>query len=203
MSIFDDAYKKLLSKFSDWITIDDNQSNWTIEDFPYETGVNEDLTKPHCWKCVTVNKCWFKNEKGKKPEEYDPYGPPNLYHPNCHCNKLGMATPLQSKIKLIITNGKIEWMIKAKIPTVLNAMGYKESDKDEILQLVYTLARKSYEDGDYEIRDHNKFGVAITLFYNFPGKNEDAGKTYRLKSGWMVFPNGKIKANTLIGGFVK
>ena len=62
-----DSYKDLINtSFSKWIKVEDKQSKWTIEDFPYNTGVDEDITKPHCWKCVTVNKCWFKNEENKK-----------------------------------------------------------------------------------------------------------------------------------------
>ena len=59
-----DSYKDLINaSFSKQIKVEDNQSKWTIEDFPYNTGVDEDITKPHCWKCVTVNKCWFKKRR--------------------------------------------------------------------------------------------------------------------------------------------
>ena len=30
-----------------WVQILDNKSNWTIEDFPYDKGVDENITKPH------------------------------------------------------------------------------------------------------------------------------------------------------------
>lgn len=50
----------------------------------------------------------------------------------------------------------------------------------------------------------DKKGVKITLhILDFPGINEDVGKIYKLKTGWTIFPNGKIKANTIIGGFIK
>ena len=80
MSVFDNMKDKLLSYFtsndkisSDWIKINDKKTScgWTIEDFPYDIGVNEKITEPHCWKCVTVNQCWFKNEEDKKPEHFD------------------------------------------------------------------------------------------------------------------------------------
>lgn len=67
-----DAYKSQINAyFSEWIKINDNKSIWTIEDFPYKTGVDEELTYPHCWKCVTINNCIFKNEDEKKPVEFD------------------------------------------------------------------------------------------------------------------------------------
>ena len=71
MSMFKDVHDKIMFYFSDWISVDDNKSKWTIEDFPYSTGVDENVTYPHCWRCVTVNQCWFKNEEGKKPEHFD------------------------------------------------------------------------------------------------------------------------------------
>lgn len=94
MNAFESIQDKVLANFSEWIQINDPKSNWTIEDFPYETEVDEDATKPHCWKCVTVNQCWFKNENGKKPITFDyskysfsevPKSKRGLYHPNCHC----------------------------------------------------------------------------------------------------------------------
>lgn len=102
---FLDAYKNEIdAHFSEWIKINDSSSGcgWTIEDFPYAVGVDESLTEPHCWKCVSVNQCWFKNEEGKKPKEFD-YGnysfseisksKRGLYHPNCHCKKFGVNVP--------------------------------------------------------------------------------------------------------------
>ena len=84
MNVFDNIREKLLSYFntndeisSDWIKINDGSNPWTIEDFPYRIegaqflseeekqkmlGVPEDGVDDHCWKCITVNQCWFKNE---------------------------------------------------------------------------------------------------------------------------------------------
>ena len=47
MSILD-SYKDLINaSFSKWIKVEDNQSKWTIEDFPYSTGVDENITYSH------------------------------------------------------------------------------------------------------------------------------------------------------------
>ena len=67
----DEDFKNLLSKDNNWVKINDPKSQWTIEDFPYETGVDENITYPHCWRCVTVNNCCFVNEKNKKPQAMD------------------------------------------------------------------------------------------------------------------------------------
>lgn len=68
MRILDEYTDLINASFSQWIKVEDNQSKWTIEDFPHSTVVDENITYPHCWKCVTVNHCWFKNEENKKTE---------------------------------------------------------------------------------------------------------------------------------------
>lgn len=62
MGLFDEVNKK----FGSWIEIiDAKNENITIEDFDYEHGVHGMITKKHCVKCVSANRCWFKNEKIK------------------------------------------------------------------------------------------------------------------------------------------
>ena len=73
MGFLDSYQNQINAHFSDWIKINDDKTGcgWTIEDFPYNIGVDENLTEPHCWRCVSVNQCWFKNEAKKKPEHFD------------------------------------------------------------------------------------------------------------------------------------
>ena len=214
MSIFDDLFNYLLANFSEWIKIEDYKSEWTIEDFPYETGVDERKTNPHCWYCVTINRCWFKNEEGKKPREFltlDPssstlsilLGNSGLYHKYCHCKKEAIDNPTVDKIKLIIPDGKIDWMIKDKGHT-LKEMGYKEDEFEMVVAIIGNLVKKEFVKGNYFARLHDKYGYKIGFIINdFPGKNEDQGKFYKIKSGWTIFPNGKLKCNTLVGGLLK
>jgi len=146
MGIFDEIQERALASFSGWIQVKDPKSNWTIEDFPYKTGVNEKIVKPHCVKCVAVNQCWFKNEESKKPEyfDYSKYSfseiaksKRGLYHPNCHCEEFVIYSPNKEQIKLIVPDGKVWWMFEAKLNTVLAYMGYTADDKEEILNLVF------------------------------------------------------------------
>ena len=212
MSIFDDVQEELMSTFSDWIQINDNKSVWTIEDFPYESGVSEIITKPHCWKCVSVNQCWFKNEKDKKPETFNysnysaeeiPQTKRGLYHPNCHCRELAIKTPKQRDIQLIVSQGKVDWAIKDK-GHLLKEMGYREHEFNEALEIVKKLVRIEFVKGNYIVRNHDNMGFKIGFVLNdFCGRNEDEGKKYKIKSGWTIFPNGKLKCNTLIGGVKK
>lgn len=111
--------------FSDWIRIDDDTNSETIANYPYEGGVSENILRPHCWKCITVNHCWFVDEVDKKPKEFDyskyisgenPISDTDgLYHPNCHCEEIPIRNPQPLEIKLIETQGKIGYMWKSKL----------------------------------------------------------------------------------------
>ena len=179
MKTFEDIKNKVLSKFNTWIKINDNKSKWTIEDFPYETGVDEIVTNPHCWKCVTVNQCWFKNEEGKKPKEFDysdyslievPLSKRGLYHLNCHCKKNQMSAPQKEKKYFDNLPGKINFFFKDKI-NWFYSWGYKDEDKESFVNTVLALTYESYSLGFYETIDHNKQGFKINVFINLPGKH--------------------------------
>ncbi len=211
MSVFDDIIEKVTASFSDWVKINDPKSKWTIEDFPYDTGVDENLTRPHCWRCVTVNQCWFVDKQDKRPQEFDyskyslvdiPLVKRGLYHPNCHDQKIKIPTPKESQIKFIIPPGKPDWMIRDKGHT-LKEMGYKENEFMEAIDIIKNLTAEEFAKGNYIFRAHDKTGFKIGFILNFPGRHEDYGKFYKLKTGWSIFPNGKLKCNTLIGGLKK
>lgn len=208
MSVFDDVKGMIIPDYSDWVMINDPKSNWTIEDFPYETGVDENVTRPHCWRCVTVNHCWFKDIEGKRPQEFDyskyslldlPIGKRGLYHPNCHDQKIKITTPSPEQIKFKIPEGKLDWMIKNK-GHLLKQLGYKEDEFLEAVDIIKKLVSEEFVNGNYLFRVHDEKGYRIGFVLNFPGKHEDYGKFYKLKTGWSIFPNGKLKSNTLIGG---
>ena len=205
----EDNFKNLFFKYSDWIKINDPRSQWTIEDFPYETGAVEKITYTHCWKCVTVNNCWFVNETNKKPqtmnyslefiqsllEKFGLDAILGLYHPYCHCKELSISKPNENQIQLVVPPGKIDWLFKDKMKWLIS-MGYTENDKDLILTNLYQSCKLAYSQGNYVIKEHNRYGVKITLNIDFVGGN---GKIYKLKSSYTIFPNGKLKNNTLIG----
>lgn len=71
------------------------------------------------------------------------------------------------------------------------------------MKILYDKIKQAYFYGFYEIQNHTNFGVRIKLKVAIEGKGIKIGKTYNLKSSFMVFPNGKIKCNTLIGGWYK
>ncbi len=208
MSAFNEIYDSALTSFSDWIKVEDDKSFWTIEDFPYETGVVENLTKPHCEKCTAINKCWFKNEEGKKPDALDFFkeikkAKKGLYHKYCHCKEKAIKSPNTKDIKCLMLDGKIKYFFKDKLGWFY-AWGYTDEEKEEFVQIIEQQSKESYIKGLYEKAyiqpGYEKCGFKINIFITFPGKHEKANRVYNAKSCFMVFPNGTLKLNTLIGG---
>ena len=205
-------FEEVNKKLGKWIQVlDKNNTNVTIENFDYFHGVHGPITEKHCDKCVSINKCWFKNEQGKKPE---PYSITNikwldaianeasngLYHYNCHCYENPIITPKIEDIQLVIPEGKEGWLFKDKDGWV-KAMGYKDNYK--ILNVLCEQIKQAYSNGNYKIIKHNHQGVKINLFLSINGDGEKSGHIYPVKSSFMIFPNGKLKCNTFIGGWWK
>ena len=194
-----------------WIQIIDDQNIKSIEDYSYHTGIIEESSKNHCVKCVAVNKCWFKNEIGKKPETFN-YSNinivdnltkgilPGLYHPRCHCKESMIFPSSYNDIQLIIPNGKIDWLFKDKSNWIIS-MGYEPNNK--FITSLYEQIKQSYFYGKYAIQTHNNFGVKIRINIDLHGQNDKRNKIYNLISSFTIFPNGKLKCNTLIGGWQK
>ncbi|MBQ7579382.1 MAG: hypothetical protein IJT25_02500, partial [Clostridia bacterium] len=138
MGIFD----KILGN---WVKIVDIFSNVTIEDFEYRTGVLSELVENHCTKCVAVNHCWFKKEKGKKPESFD-YSNiklidammkgliPGLYHYKCHCKEKPIIVSSLSEIELIYSNDKIMYLFKDKGAWIESMGFHTEEDYDYFVE---------------------------------------------------------------------
>ena len=207
MNILDDVQSKVKSYFNKWIQVVDFENEVTIEFFPYSEGAKD--LKEHCAQCVTINKCWFVDEKDKKPEEFDygkflfiPLPKFGLYHPFCHCHKLNQDQPSKNQITLLMLNGKIDYFFKDKLGWYYS-WGYKDDEKEEFVKIVEDLVKEAYANGDYEKVEENQYGFKINLFINLPGRNEKANRIYKLKSCFMIFPDLKLKLNTLIGGWAE
>lgn len=198
------------SFFADWIQIVDKKSPWTLDDFFYKDGVPEQVEN-HCWRCITVNYCWFANQDDKKPEEfgYDEYSSAQiasqnrgLYHPHCHCEKVTIHKPQLKDIRLIVPKGKIEFLWKSKIH-LFHKWGYLDSEKVSFVEMIANKTKESYISGNYEIEKHDNHGVKINCIFRIPCKNAELCDTIEMWSNWMIFPNGTLKCNTFLGGWSK
>ena len=197
----------LVNWSNDWIQIVDNLNNAVIDDFDYKIGIQGSVTQKHCVKCIAANQCWFANEKNKKPEPMsysveqifnDSKDAMGLYHYNCHCKEIDIPTPNETDIGLICPKGKDGWLFKDKSEWI-RSLGY-EPDENFLVYLKNKII-ESYCLERYVILRIDNHGVAINVFVDIEGRGEKVNKTYRVKSGWMVFSNGKLKCNTFIGGW--
>lgn len=210
MKAFNDfTWKNGKIDYGGWVQIVDEKSPWIIDDFSFETGIDEGSTNPHCVKCVAVNYCCFKNEDGKVPDEFD-YASyfkvgkkvPDIigiFHPRCHCKKVPINKPTIDEVNLLIKEGKIDWLYKDKIHWI-HSWGYKDNEKEILLEKIYTAIKRAYVEGDYKIYMHDKYGVKITLYITLQGNNNHKGEVFKLKAGFTIFANKKLKCNTLVGG---
>ncbi len=206
MGVLDEYQKIIKATFAKWVQITDYKAVFTLEDFAYETGVDEKRTGGCCWKCVSVNQCYFKDEENKKPQKFD-YSvfkiikllPLGLYHPHCHCVENLTSAPFKDQIKIILSQGKIDFFFRDKLDWFYS-WGYKDEDKQEFIQLIKTLSTQAYSYGNYEKVKHTKAGFQINTFITISGKNEKSGHTYNVKSCFIIFPNMQLRCVTLIGG---
>lgn len=206
MSVFDGI-------LGDWIQIIDDKNETTIDNYAYNTGVIKGTTGNHCVKCVAVNKCYFKNIEGKKPQRFDLTGikildllikglVPGLYHIGCHCKEVPVEVLSLDEIKLIIPDGKIQYLFVSKGDWI-RSMGYTTEDDEVFVDTLLQKTKEAYFYGDYTIEIIDKYGCKINLLLNIPGIRNKQGKMYRLKTNYMIFPNLKLKMNTPIGGWWK
>ncbi len=208
MRYLDNSLDDINAIFSDWIKISDPKSKWTIEDFPEEKGVDENVTNPHCWKCVSVNQCWFKNEGNKKPDEFDysKYSPGEisyrirgLYHSNCHDKKSGVNVPHASKIIVRDVRDKFNNFFKRK-GKIFRKIGYTSKDENNIIEIYLEQVKRKYVRGEYYKYRHTKYGFQINMEIDMQVKTNIPDDLKTFKTGLIIFPNGQLRIVTVFAG---
>ena len=215
MAMFDDFLDKILSNFSEWIQVKDAKSNWTLDNAPktQNEGVDTEVVKSHCVKCVVVNYCWFKNEKSKKPEHFDYStfsdkaleklkGIEGLYHPNCHCKEIAIPNPTEKTISIIVDDRKIDDFYRRKNGLAV-AWGYSFLEKNIFKKEFINSVLNEYLNGNYSIFKYDEHGIQITIIATVPGINYKLGRAYKFQTGFMIYPNGRIENTTIFGGKAK
>lgn len=208
MQILNNYKDQINAIFSEWIKIIDPKSNWTIEDFSPKTGVIEEVTNPHCWRCVTVNQCWFKNEENKKPIEFDystysysqiPEKKRGLFHPNCHDKKQGQNVPKVPQIKILDIRAKFNDFFSRKRKTIYK-IGYTFREENDIIEMYIDQVKQKYAKGEYYRFNHTKYGFQINIIIDIKAKNNKPNKLKNFKTGLMVYPNGQLRIITVFAG---
>ena len=207
MNVFEKVSAEAKVLFSDWIKVGDPRNNLTIEDFE-KSGVDQTKTNGHCWKCVTVNQCWFKNEIDKKPLHYDygnysfgdaPLSKRGLYHPYCHDKEYSINVPKQEQIIILKLRTNFNNFFKRK-KAILYGIGYTDKDEKEIMDLYVNQVKTNFRYGNYYFYKHWEYGYQINIEITIVGKGTFKNKQHKFKSGLIIYPNGKLKIATIFAG---
>ena len=92
-------------------------------------------------------------------------------------------------------------LVTNKAP-VFAAAGYTSDDAQSLLDLYLTQAREKFAAGEYTLKDvPDQYGQRYTIIIDLPGKGAAAGQVFRIKSGWIIEADGKLKLSTPFSGF--
>ena len=144
------------------------------------------IIRSHCAKCLNMNGCCFAEDKC----------PESPLHENCHCKaeRIDNVTvtaecPIEKILVYIFNptkpNGK-DYIFKRR--------GFSIADSAAIKYELEKQAYNAYISGNYELGDLDRFGQRINIIITLTNKN---GKLFKFKTGWLVYPNGKISNATL------
>ena len=75
--------------------------------------------------------------------------------------------------------------------------GYSIIDSEELKNTIEKQAKLAYSVGDFELGILNEYGQRINIPITLKRKDKNEYITFR--SGWMVYPNGKIVLTTPYG----
>ncbi len=152
-------------------------------------NVIKGVTTKHCAMCLNLNGCCFI--EGKSPQ--------NPLHPNCHCQVVGIPNitakaecPIEKFTKYVFVPSNID-----DKKQLFELWGYDTMDSEYLQQEFIKQAKLAYSVGDYELGLLNEYGQRINIAITLKRKDKNEYITFR--SGWMVYPNGRIVLVTPYG----
>lgn len=188
MGTFDKTGAKVLNylqKGNGWV----RRENISPKDIEVCGGeATADETTNTCELCVALNRTVFQNNN--KPE---------YTHPNCKCEQV--PTSLDEP-ELDFRYAKMIYLFDKK-GDWMRSMGYVEEDGADLYRIISENAKKQFMQGNYILDRLNQHGQRVDIILVLPGKRDKQRMTYRVKTGWTAFPNGKLHNNTPIGGWAK
>ena len=152
--------------------------------------------KTHCAECLMLGGCFFTEEAH----------PPCPHHPFCHCT----LDPIDYAFVPANTAAHSDY---GKFdPYLFNTTGTYPHGKEKLFkEWGYTVddahwlqaeferqARAKYIAGEYQLGVLNDKGQRISIRVTIPRR--DNGSSASFITGWMVYPNGKIRLTTPYGG---
>ena len=177
--------KKLFS--TNWVKWVHEGTN--AADTSLEKTKNTLLVSKHCAMCLNLNGCCFVVDKIPKLP---------LHH-KCHCYTTEIS-PITAKTECPIEKFS-EYVF---VPSLINdkkqlfeLWGYDIMDSQYLQQEFIKQAKLAYSVGEYELGLLNEYGQRINIVITLKRKDKNEHITFR--SGWMVYPNGKIILTTPFG----
>ena len=84
---------------------------------------------------------------------------------------------------------------------IFKSLGYEKCHSDDLAELYRNEGAEMFENGHFKIGKTDRYGQRIVIEIALPGIGKYEGKTSRIKTGWMIMSDGKIKLNTPFTGF--
>lgn len=150
----------------------------------------------HCQECLVLDGCLFLESKA----------PPWPHHPNCHCT----LEPVDYAMVLLSASADSDYSkfdpylfnTQGKYPhtkeKLFASWGYDVKDARWLRAEMERQAEEKYATGNYMLGKLNKDGQRISIRIEIPRKNGTGVVSFL--SGWMVYPNGKLRLTTPYGG---
>ncbi len=152
--------------------------------------------KTHCETCLMLDGCLFV--QGKVPR--------CPHHPNCHCilepvdesEVLAYAETYSDYRKFDPYLFDPENFYKRGKGNAFESWGYSVSDSSWLQKELERQALEKYLSGEYTLGKLDKYGQRISIRVTIPRKSGDGNVSFI--TGWMVYPDGKLKLTTPYGG---
>ncbi|MDR2090435.1 MAG: hypothetical protein LBP62_02125 [Clostridiales bacterium] len=76
-------------------------------------------------------------------------------------------------------------------------------DADEVYQEMEKQAKEKFDNGEYILKYLDTKGQHLNIEFELKGKRDKYEKVYIFYTGWIAYPNAKIKMATPFGGWVE
>ncbi len=166
--------------------------NWVI-------WIHQSQGNTHCEECLKLDNCWF----------WDSKTPKHPHHLFCHCILEELP------YSMVLAQARADADYRKFDPYLFNTDGTQTHHKEDMLkQWGYTVedsmwlhqefirqGLEKYIKGEYDLGLLNEHGQRINIAIEIPRKDIPDKAAFR--TGWMVYPNGKIQLVTPYGGKIK
>ena len=144
----------------------------------------------HCKPCTALDGCYFIEENM----------PPLPIHPNCDCDKINIRhEKLYHNSSATCSIEKITKYIFGNIENskgkrhIFESLGYSQHSAELLKSELEKQAQENYCNGNYILKSLDQYGQRLAIPINLSGKT--------FYSGWLLYPEGKLKNTTPFGGW--